>query len=339
MGNFFTLISIENMKLWKRISAKVMLIIMIVLIVLATGIYKYYTASNHISDTTTTSTTTVTTDGSQNWKQDLQKKIQAEKVQLTQAENSTNKMVVATSVGPMKKTIAEDEYRINNNIKPESKESIWTRVTYFYTNGFSGLVILFTVIACTASVAGEFSEGTMKMMISRPFSRSQILSAKLIAIIIYGIVLVVTTFVLNFLLLGILFGFDGISSKEMIWTSGKISYEPAALKSLILLGLDSLQAIVFIIVAFAISAISRSRSIATGFSIFLVLVGAGIISLLAEFFTWGKYLPFAVTSFASYISSGTAIGGTSLSFAIIISLLYSALFCFLGYFIFQKRDI
>ncbi len=329
MGNFFALVSIENMKLWKRISAKVMLIIMVVVIVLATGIYKYYTASKNISNTTTVS---------ENWKQDLQKTVAVEKVQVAKAEKSTS-TVASVGIGTTKKAIAEGEYRINNNIKPESKSSIWTMVTKFYTSGFSALIVLFAVIVCTASVAGEFSEGTMKMMISRPYRRHEILSAKLISIILYGIVLVITTFVLTVVSTGIFFGFDGIGGKEMIWVSSKIFYVPAVLKTLIIFGLDFLQTIVFIIVAFAVSAISRSRAIATGFSLFLLFIGVSIIFMLSEFFTWGKYLPVAVTDFSGFISRGVTIPGTSLSFAIIMSLAYSVVFCFLGYYIFQKRDI
>jgi len=52
MSNFFTLVSIENIKLWKRLSTKVMLIIMILIIIVATGIYKYYNVSQNISNTT-----------------------------------------------------------------------------------------------------------------------------------------------------------------------------------------------------------------------------------------------------------------------------------------------
>jgi ABC-2 type transport system permease protein len=329
MGNFLTLVSIENTKLWKRISAKVMLIIMVVLIILGVGIYKYYTVKNNVSNTTTVS---------ENWKENLKKSVAFEKTLLNKMENSTSK-IDALSIGPTKKAIAEEEFSLNNNIKPQSKPSIWTRVTTFYMQGFDGLIILFTVIACSASVAGEFSEGTMKMMISRPYRRFEILSAKLIATIIYAIVLSITTFVIMFLFWGILFGFDGISGKEMLWVNNKIFYVPSVLRAIILLGLDFLQAIVFITIAFAISAISRSRSIATGFSIFLVTFGVSIITALAEFFTWGKFLPLAVTNFAGYISIGTQISGTSLSFALIISLAYSVLFCFLGYFIFEKRDI
>ncbi|MGH4124567.1 MAG: ABC transporter permease [Clostridium sp.] len=330
MGSFFTLVSIENTKLWKRLSTKIMLIIMIVIIIAATGIVKYYDASHKATNTVSVS---------DNWKQELQQNVELQKIQLKQVENGTNK-VLKVSIGSIKKSIAEDEYRINNNIKPESQNSIWKRVMEFDTNArYSLIIALLLIISCSALVAGEFSEGTMKMMVSRPYTRSEILTAKLIATILYGLVLLLTTFLLNFILMGIFYGFNGIGAKEMMWTTNKIIYIPAVLKTIIIFGLDFLNVLVYVIVAFVISAISRSRSIATGFSLFLLLAGSGMIQMLAIFFSWGKYLPFGTSDFSSVVNTGACIEGTTLAFSIGIAAIYSIIFCFAGYFAFQKRDI
>jgi ABC-2 type transport system permease protein len=327
MGNFFTLVSIENMKLWKRLSTKVMLIIMVVIILVATGIIKYMNVSSKTSKTTTVS---------ESWKEDLQKGLTAKKTDLAVLEKGTEKMS-KVGIGSMKKSIAEDEYSINNNIKPESKQNIWTRLA---TNApYGQLIALFLIITCAAMVAGEFSEGTMKMMITRPYSRSEILTAKLMATLLYGVVLLLTSFLLNFILLGICYGFNGMGAKEMLWTGSKILYVPALLKTLAIFGLDFLTSIAYVLVAFVISAMFRSRSIATGFSLFLLLAGSGITVTLAMFFSWGKYLPFALWDFSSFVKIGSSIQGTSLGFALILAVIYSTIFCFAGYFVFEKRDI
>ena len=328
MGNFFTLISLENTKLWKRLSTKVMLIIMIVIVIAATSIYKYHNVSHNVSNPTKIS---------ENWKQDLLVNLPVKKAALTQIEKTDKTSPI---IGNMKKNIAEDEYSIVNNIKPESKDSIWTRITKFDNSvPYSLIIALLLIISCSALVAGEFSEGTMKMMISRPYKRSEILSAKLLATLFYGLVLLVTTFLLNFILLGIFYGFNDMGAKEMMWTSTKIIYIPAALKTIIIFGLDFLKVIVYVILAFAISAISRSRSIATGFSLFLLLVGGEIAQTLAIFFNWGKYLPFGMSDFGSIVNIGACIEGTTLAFAIGISVIYSIIFCAAGYLVFEKRDI
>lgn len=328
MGNFFTLISLENTKLWKRLSTKIMLLIMIVIVIAATSIYKYHKMSQNGSTTTKIS---------ENWKQDLLVNLPVEKAALTQIEKKDK---TSTIIGNMKKNIAEDEYSIINNIKPESKDSIWTRITKF--DGYvpySLIIALLLMISCSALFAGEFSEGTMKMMISRPYKRFEILTAKLIVTLLYGLILLVTTFLLNFILLGIYFGFNGMGAKEMMWTSTKIIYIPAVLKTFIIYGLNFLTVLVYVLVAFALSIISRSRSIATGCSLFLLLAGSSMVQLFSTRFSWGKYLPFGLSDFTNFIVNGSFVVGTTLTFAIVVSAIYSIIFCFAGYFAFQKRDI
>jgi len=326
MRDFFTLVSIENTKVWKRLSSKVMLIIMIVILLAGNGISKYIETRKNDSNKITVS---------ENWKEETQKQLNEDKAQLTQMEKQTKSMG-RVGLGTFKKRIAEAEYRINNNIKPEAEENIWTRIVGFDMSGFIALLLM---IACTALVAGEFSEGTMKMMVSRPYSRSEILSAKLVATILYGLVLLITSIVLNFIASGVLFGFNGIGAKEMLWTGSKILYVPAVLKAMIIFGLGFLTVLTYVIIAFALSAAFRSRSLATGFSLFLYLVAGNLLGLLAIFFSWGKYLPFILTNFSTYIKLGSTIEGTSLGFALASAAVYSILFCFGGYFVFVKRDI
>ena len=326
MKEFFTLVSIENTKVWKRLSSKVMIIIMVVLLLAANGIMKYMESRHKGTNTTTVS---------DNWKEDAQKQLEANKAQLAQMEKKSD-IMSKTGKGTLKKTIAESEYRINNDIKPESIPGIWGRVESF---DITGIIALLIIIACAALVAGEFSEGTMKMMISRPYSRAEILSAKLVATILYGLVLLITSFVLNFIFTGVLFGFNGVAGKEMFWTGSKIIYMPAVLKTLIIFGLDFLTILSYVIIAFALAAAVRSRSMATGFSLFLLLVAGNILGALAIFFSWGKYLPFVLTNFSAYIKLGSTIEGTSLAFALVSTTIYSIIFCFGGYFAFVKRDI
>ena len=333
MKNFLTLISIENTKLWKRLSSKVMIIILVVIILAATGIVKYYNVTHKPEASKTT------TEASTKWKEELQAQSDATKIQIAKTEKSSSKSE-KVMLSSMRKNVAENEYRIKNDIKPSDSKSIWTSVSDF--NGmanYSQLIALLLMITCAAVVAGEFSEGTMKMMITRPYKRHEILTAKLAATTLYGLELMGITIVLSILLQGLYYGFNEPGAKEMLWTGSKIIYIPAALKTFIMFGLDFLQVLVYVIVAFVISAISRSRSIATGFSLFLLLVGTGIIQMLAMFFNWCKFLPFGLTNFKYFINAGSYIDGTSLGFALIVSAVYSVIFCFIGYYTFQKRDI
>jgi ABC-2 type transport system permease protein len=179
----------------------------------------------------------------------------------------------------------------------------------------------------------------MKTMISRPYGRSQILSAKLAATLLYGLEMLVGTFLFVSLCTGIFFRFDGIGAKELMWTGGSIVNIPGVVKALAIYGLDFVQIIVYLVMAFAIAAIFRSRALATGISLFLLLVGSSIAQVLAVYFSWGKYILFCNTSLSTYITYGRLYPGTSLGFSLIVSAVYTAVFLFLGYFVFAKRDI
>lgn len=61
--------------------------------------------------------------------------------------------------------------------------------------------------------------------------------------------------------------------------------------------------------------------------------------MLATYFDWFKYLPFGVADFANFVNRGAVIDGTTLAFALIVSAIYSIIFCFTGYLFFIRNDI
>jgi ABC-2 type transport system permease protein len=338
MSKFLTLVSIENTKMWKRISTKVMLIFVVVIVVAATSIVRYHEYSIG-TDVNAVPAVVSAAD----WKvevQHLQKDITALKAQIIDIDNGTNNPMMRREIGSLQKNIAEDQYRIDKSISAQEPDSIWTRLTDFNSEANYGAIIaLMLIIACAAAIAGEFSEGTIKMAISRPYHRHEILSAKLIASLLFGLALLAAILISNFIMFAIFYGVHGWGAMDMLWTSSRVLYVPAALKMLAVFGLDFLQVIFFVVVAFTLSAVTRSRSIATGFSLFLLLVGVQIVTLLALYFSWGRYLPFAMTNFSGYLLSGAGIEGTTLGMALILTGIYTLIIGAVGYVVFAKRDI
>ena len=328
-----TLLSIENSKLWKRLSTKIMYLILILLVVAASGLFRYYQYYKHVD---VHANPTV----SASWKADVEKDAQGRKAQIQEIENGKDNEGDRAILGNLKKTLAEDEYRLANNIPTEKPNSIWTRVTDFSQDAaYGSMIALLLIIACAASVAGEFSEGTIKMTISRPYYRHEILTAKLIVSLLYGLELLATAFVVQFAMFAIFYGLPGIGAKEMMWTTGKIIYIPAILKTLSLYGLDFLTVIFYTVLAFMLSAVTRSRSIATGFSLFMLLLGSSLAQMVAVYFSWAKYFPFTMTGFSAMVMKGVVIEGTTLPMALLVSGIYTIIIGAIGYVVFQKRDI
>lgn len=334
MGRFFTLIGIEHTKLWKRLSAKVMLGIMLLIVIVACSAFRI----NQYSKGTDVHAQPKVTAG---WQQQLKMEIAAEKQQEATIKNEKNDSPERANLGNLDLQIAQGQYQLDHDIAFNKPNSIWTKLVSFGRNaGFCSLIALMLIIACSAAVAGEFSDGTIKMAISRPYHRHEILSAKLISSLLYGLELLVATLAANFLLFIIFYGTVGFGASEMLWTTHKILYVPAFVKFLAFYGLGYLQIVFYTVLAFALSTVTRSRSIATGFSLFMLLLGSQLAQLVCVYlFNWAKWFPFTMTDFTNMITSGVIIPGSSLPLGLLMTGLYTIVFGAVGYTVFAKRDI
>lgn len=345
MGNFFSLLSVENTKLWKRISSKVMIIILAAIIVGLCGLSK--ATQNMVSNAQGSSSSSgsanvsmesgaddLTPNSANTWQQQLEIEDKTIQTRIDSAEKSS-KQIEKNDLDSMKMELAENKYRISNNIKNDGTKDFWH---YVETSGFAKIIALFAIIACSALVAGEFSDNTMKTMIPRPFSRSQILTAKFIAVLLYSLVLMVVSFVFIAASIAMFFGTSGINGYQMLWTGGSVLYLPGFSAAMITIGLDSLEVLVYVFLAFGIAALSRSRAVTTGLAIFLMFAGS-FTEFAAMYFPWGKYILFSDTTFSTFVIHGAPYYGITLRFALLMCLAYCVVFVFGGYLAFMKRDI
>ena len=59
--------------------------------------------------------------------------------------------------------------------------------------------VLLTVIVAAGIVASEFTQGTIKMLLSRPVKRWKILTSKYVTVILFGILLMLVGFIVSIL--------------------------------------------------------------------------------------------------------------------------------------------
>ena len=76
------------------------------------------------------------------------------------------------------------------------------------------IVTIFTVVASADSVAGEFTSGTIKLLLIRPWSRSKILLSKYISLLLLALFMAVVVFVLTLVVNILFFGYD--SSPDVV---------------------------------------------------------------------------------------------------------------------------
>lgn len=302
------------MKIYRRVSTWIMLIILVGAAVVV-GIVMNATASNSENE---------------NWKQNIQAENEMYKADLSN-ENLPD-MVKDFS----KRELAINEYRLEHDIAPVEARSTWNFMTA--TSEIVSLITLFTIVIGASSVASEFTWGTIKLLLIRPVSRAKILLSKYLATILFALVSLALLFIVSFLVGSIFFG-GGDSTPHLVYRDGAVQEVHMVSHILGIFGLKSINLIMMSTFAFMISTIFRNSGLAIGLAIFLMFAGVNATALLAMKFDWAKYILFANTDLSQYLTGNIFVEGMTMSFSIIMLVIYFIIFNALTWFVFMKRDV
>ncbi|MEH7273628.1 ABC transporter permease [Neobacillus vireti] len=311
------LIRNELMKIFRRPGTYVMIAILLI-IISVTGVFMKYNLVEEEPNVT------------ENWKPVLQQENEALKKQL---ESSSFK----TEQDYYKKQIAINEYRIENDIPFREKYNIWS-----FVKDNSELILLaglFTIVISAGIVASEFNWGTIKLLLIRPINRSKILLSKYLTVLLFALIMVGLLFGFSALLGAMLFGLPDQTLPYLNYLNGKVTEQHIVLHLLVYYGLGSIEMIMLTTMAFMISSVFRNSSLAIGLSLFLMFTGGQFTALLSMKFDWAKYILFANTNLMQYIEGAPLLEGMTMSFSIIVLIIYYVIFQFLAFYVFNKRDI
>lgn len=196
----------------------------------------------------------------------------------------------------------------------------------------SFLNTIFVVVIAADSVAGEFSWGTIKLLLIRPWTRSKILLSKYISVLLFSmfstLIMVLLSLITSYLLMS--------STVEMDLIPVHMTPASYAVISWVYEYVDLLMTIS---IAFMVSAVFRSGALAIGLSLF-ILFTQGIFGMIfsPERYGWAKYILFSNMDLSQYMY-GDGTGGMSLGFSMIILAVYYMLFTGITWYVFIKRDV
>jgi ABC-2 type transport system permease protein len=104
--------------------------------------------------------------------------------------------------------------------------------------------------------------------------------------------------------------------------------------------LKTIDVVMMATMAFMISTVFRSSSLAIGISLFLLFVGGNATSLLALRFDWAKFSLFANTDLTQYTGfTPPLVDGMTMGFSITMLIIYFIIFQLLAFIVFNKRDV
>ena len=209
-------------------------------------------------------------------------------------------------------------------------------------NGSASMVLVitvFTIIIAGDILAGEFSSGTIKLLLIRPANRLKILIAKYISSLMFGMLLLLTLFVVSVTVNGILFGFGDLNLPLI-----EVTYDGYIVEKNMVLNLwktyllNGVSTILYVTMAFMISSAFRSSTMAIAFSI-VAMFGGNILLEALQRFDWSKYLLFANTDLTQYLSGRPYHNGMTLSFSIGVLAVYFLAFNLISWLMFTRRDV
>jgi ABC-2 type transport system permease protein len=314
LPSILSLIQNENMKIYRRISTWFM-VGLLALATIAAALMINWTHKEEAGD----------------WKTQVTTEIQALKTQVSE-EN-----IPTAFKKQLEKQIKINEYRLEHGIKPIESNSFWGFV--IEVQHIIQLITLFTVILAAGSVANEFSWGTIKLLLIRPASRAKILLSKYMATLLFAICMLLFLLVFSFIVGALIFGVENIRDPYLAYQAGKVVETSMILHVFRVYGLNSVSLVMMATFAFMISAVFRNSSLAIGLASFLMFTGSQITMILANKFEWAKYSLFANTNLMQYIDGVPPVEGMTMSFSIMMLLVYFVAFNSLTWLIFKKRDV
>lgn len=232
--------------------------------------------------------------------------------------------------------IATYDYQLEHDIRPEAG-TMWDGI-----NGSAELVVLitlFTVIIAGDSLAGEFTTGTIKLLLIRPVNRLKILISKYLSMLKFGILLLLILFIVSILINGLLYKFGQMNLPLVsINNEGQIVERNMVTNLWKTYMLNGVSTIIFVTMAFMISSAFRSSTMAIGFSIFALFAGS-LVSELLQRYEWSKYLLFANIDLSQHLSGRPYQEGMTLTFSIIVLSTYFLIFNLVSWLVFTRRDV
>lgn len=209
------------------------------------------------------------------------------------------------------------------------------------TSQFVNLIVIFVVIVAADSVAGEFSAGTIKLLLLQPASRSKILLSKYLAVFVFALFLVVLLLVTSFICAGIIFGFNDFTmTYDGADALAIVSLKDSSMFTylMVIYGIQCISLIFVSSVAFLVSAVFRTSGMAISIAIVLQFFGSSIVVFLQKY-EWINYYLFTHVNLMQYLIGQPIIEGTTLSFALTVLAVYFVLINALTWFIFNRRDV
>ena len=224
------------------------------------------------------------------------------------------------------------------NINPTEKMSFWD--VLLKTPFVVTLIGIVMVVLAGSTVAGEFSQGTIKFLLINPVKRGKILTAKYVTVMSMGFLMILLLMLINIPMIGIFFGFGDISAPYLALKDGEVIKQSSFLYLIKLYLLSSVEIIVTTTLSFMISSLLRSTALAIVAGFVVRSIGPTLISIMSLLkMDWGRYFIFANTDLLTISNGESQFPQHTVGFALGVVAVHLVVFLLTAWDGFTRRSV
>ena len=228
---------------------------------------------------------------------------------------------------------------------------------YFTLELCAVIIIVFAMMLVCSLITGETESGTIKLLLVRPYKRSKIITAKLLATIFFVLTFMLFSSIITYVGGLVVYGNATLPVLSVLNSNTVFTASPLLLMILNILSL-SIDIIFFVLLALMISILCKNYAASISCSLFILIINYAFNILFGNTF-WYTLLPgmnlhmfkYFGNAFTSTIAGTSSIPGIIQSvlitgihssmtfpFSIFMYIIYSLVFLAVSYSVFQKRD-
>lgn len=231
--------------------------------------------------------------------------------------------------------IAKAQYRIEQDLPSEGTVTALEGVDLTITLSIA-IVTIFTLVVGASIVSNELATGTIKMLLTRPVARWKILLSKFVATLLYGAALMAASLAVGIMMSYIIFNTS--NPMVIIMENGQFVEQAVTFQfgeQLLYNGASIFMTVLF---AFMLGTVFSSSTLAVSLALGIMFFGSLITMYLAQY-DFTKYIWLA-NDLAQFVGEGTPIiSDITLSFAVIVNIVYAIIFLAVTFIYFIRRDI
>lgn len=260
---------------------------------------------------------------------------QLEQENLRLAEEAGDPGALPIEVRQAEKNRLLNQYYLQHNVPPEM--NAWS-----FAGDLAGNIVfaasLISIIIAGEIAAAEFVSGTIKLLLTRSASRTEIYAAKYMAALLFGLGLTLIGLLLSLLFGGIMFGWDGLGDNYMYVRNQTVQQTPMLLSILGGYVFHLPFLLITVTLAFMISAGFRSTIFAIVIPLFVSVAGF-VISIAMNGWPWTRFFIFTHSDLTGYFLGDPSVKGMTLGFSLVFIGLHLVAMHLLSHNLFVRRDI